>query len=162
MTADDSDDPRAPPDGGESLELDVPEMDCPSCAGKVESSVRELDAVDGVDPQITTGTVTVNYDPEKTSPEDVADRIEQAGYAVESGVGETTETFTAPEMDCASCAGKVENAVGAVDGVTAYQTQPTTGKITVTFNREQTTAEAITRAVENAGYEVTESTADGD
>ncbi|WP_435115495.1 heavy metal translocating P-type ATPase [Halolamina sp. C58] len=161
MTGDEPDDPREPPDDGESLQLEVPEMDCPSCAGKVESSVRELDAVEGVDPQITTGTVTVNYDPAGASPADVADRIEQAGYAVASEVGEATETFTAPEMDCASCAGKVENAVDAVDGVTAYQTQPTTGKITVTFDREQIAAEAITEAIENAGYEVTESTAEG-
>ena len=145
----------------ESLQLTVPEMDCPSCAGKVERSVRELDAVADVDPQATTGTLTVRYDPDGATPEDVAERVEGAGYAVESGVGEATETFTAPEMDCASCAGKVENAVDAVDGVTAYRTQPTTGKVTVTFDRGRTTADEITRAIENAGYEVVDSTADG-
>ncbi|QKY19354.1 cadmium-translocating P-type ATPase [Halolamina sp. CBA1230] len=145
----------------ESLQLTVPEMDCPSCAGKVERSVRELDAVADVDPQVTTGTLTVRYDPDGATPEDVAERVEGAGYAVESGVGEATETFTAPEMDCASCAGKVENAVADVDGVTTYRTQPTTGKVTVTFDRGRTTADEVTRAIENAGYEVVDSTADG-
>jgi Cd2+/Zn2+-exporting ATPase len=147
--------------GGESVQLTVPEMDCPSCAGKVESSVRELDAVDDVDPQPTTGTLTVGYDPDATGPEAVADRVEKAGYAVESEIGEATETFTAPEMDCPSCAGKVENAVEAVDGVTTYGTQPTTGKVTVTFDRSRVSAAEIERAIEDAGYEVTESTADG-
>jgi Cd2+/Zn2+-exporting ATPase len=145
----------------ESVRLTVPEMDCPSCAGKVESSVSELDAVDTVDPQPTTGTLTVGYEPGGTTPEEVADRVEQAGYTVESDVGEATETFTAPEMDCPSCAAKVENAVEAVDGVTAYRTQPTTGKVTVTFDRSRVSAAEIQRAIEAAGYEVTESTADG-
>ncbi|QKY19650.1 cadmium-translocating P-type ATPase [Halolamina sp. CBA1230] len=147
--------------GEESVQLTVPEMDCPSCAGKVEKSVRKLDAVETVHPQVTTGTLTVGYESDGTTPEDVAERVEKAGYEVEAGVGEVTETFTAPEMDCPSCAGKVENAVEGVEGVTAYRTQPTTGKITVTFDQSQTSADEVTRAIENAGYEITDSTAGG-
>ena len=139
----------------------MPEMDCPSCAGKVEKSVRKLDAVETVDPQVTTGTLTVGYEPDGTTPADVAERVEKAGYEVEAGVGEVTETFTAPEMDCPSCAGKVENAVEGVEGVTAYRTQPTTGKITVTFDQSRTSADEVTRAIENAGYEITDSTTGG-
>ncbi|WP_435119771.1 heavy metal translocating P-type ATPase [Halolamina sp. C58] len=147
----------------ESVQLTVPEMDCPSCAGKVETSVRKIDAVEAVDPQVTTGTLTVGYEQGGTSPEEVAEQVEKAGYTVESGVGERTETFTAPEMDCPSCAGKVENAIERVDGVAAFRTQPTTGKITVTFDQSRTSADNVTRAIENAGYEVTDSTAnDGD
>ena len=73
----------------------VPEMDCPSCAGKVENSVRKLDGITAVDPQITTGTLTVSHDPEETTPDAIADRIERAGYTVEHR-GETTATFTVP------------------------------------------------------------------
>jgi len=149
-------------DSGTTLQLSVPEMDCASCAGKVRNSVQSLDAVKSVDPQVTTGTLTVTYDADGATPADVAERVESAGYTVASGVGETTETFTVPGMDCASCAGKVENALDAVDGVVTYQTQPTTGSVVVTYDQSDATTDELTRAIENAGYEVTETTASGD
>ncbi|GGL40404.1 cadmium-transporting ATPase [Halarchaeum grantii] len=138
--------------------MSVPEMDCPSCAGKVRKSVQQLDAVETVDPQVTTGTLTVSYEKEGTTPEAIAERVEKAGYTVESGVGETTETFTVPEMDCPSCAGKVENALEDVTGVSTYQTQPTTGKVVVTYDQAHVSADDVTRAIESAGYDVTETT----
>ncbi|WP_435101511.1 heavy metal translocating P-type ATPase [Halarchaeum sp. P4] len=144
---------------GETVQLSVPEMDCPSCAGKVRNSVQQLDAVETVDAQVTTGTLTVSYEANGTTPDEVAERVEKAGYTVESGVGETTETFTVPEMDCPSCAGKVENALDDVTGVATYQTQPTTGKVVVTYDQSRTSADEVTHAIENAGYDVTETTA---
>ncbi|GGL71590.1 heavy metal translocating P-type ATPase [Halocalculus aciditolerans] len=154
-----SDGPATDFESGTAVQLSVPEMDCPSCAGKVQNSVQKLDAVESVDPQVTTGTLTVTYDPDGASAEDVAERVEKAGYTVESGVGETTEKFTVPDMDCPSCAGKVENALDTIDGVATYQTQPTTGKVVVTYDQSRVTADEITRAIEDAGYEVIDTTA---
>jgi Cd2+/Zn2+-exporting ATPase len=77
-------------------QFSVPEMDCPSCAGKVENSVEKLDGIRGVDPQVTTGTLIVSYDGEQTSANAIADRVEKAGYEVtdtssdESGRQEAT------------------------------------------------------------------------
>ena len=145
-------------DEGATVQLSVPEMDCPSCAGKVNSSVQKLDGIKTVEPQVTTGTLTVTYDADQTGAEEVADRVEKAGYTVTSGVGETTETFTVPEMDCPSCAGKVENALDQISGVTTYQTQPTTGKVIVTYDQSHVSVADVTRALEGAGYDVTETT----
>ncbi|NHX37735.1 MULTISPECIES: heavy metal translocating P-type ATPase [Halolamina] len=163
-------DSSPPPENGdpagsetaESVELSVPGMDCPSCATKVETSVRELDAVETVDPEVTTGKVRVSYDGDGAAPGDVAERVEKAGYEIDDAVGEATETFTAPEMDCPSCAGTVENAITALDGVTGYRTEPTTGKVVVTFDQSDTSAAAVREAIEGAGYEVVDSSADGD
>ena len=143
---------------GEAVQLSVPEMDCPSCAGKVRNSVQKLDDIEAVDPQVTTGTLTVTYDADTVTPEDIADRVEAAGYTVESGVGETTEKFTVPEMDCPSCAGKVENALDELDGISTYQTQPTTGNVVVTYAQSRIADSDVTRAIEAAGYDVTETT----
>ena len=57
-----SDDTRPgadPPDGGEQLRLSVPEMDCASCAGKVESALASVEGIVGVETKPTSGTVTV-------------------------------------------------------------------------------------------------------
>ncbi|WP_353635642.1 heavy metal translocating P-type ATPase (plasmid) [Halobacterium sp. NMX12-1] len=133
-------------------------MDCPSCAGKVENSVEKLDGITGVDPKVTTGTLSVAYEEDQTSPDAIAERVEKAGYTIENR-SETTATFTVPEMDCPSCAGKIENALDDIQGLSSYETQPTTGKVVTTYNGDSISPSKITAAIENAGYEVTDSTA---
>ena len=67
-----------------TLTLSVPSMDCPSCAGKVESSVSTVAGVREIDPRPTAGTLVVGYNPTKATPEAVRAAVEAAGYTVES------------------------------------------------------------------------------
>jgi len=137
----------------------VPEMNCPSCVDKVEASIETLGGVASVDPQMTTGTVTVTYDGAATTEAAIAERIRSAGYAVE----EETESLrlSVPEMDCASCAETVGSALSTLDGLGSYETQPTTGTVVLTVTASGPTTEAIVAAIESAGYEVTDSTKSG-
>ena len=75
-------DDTEPPDGADrdTLSLSVPSMDCPSCAGKVESSVSDLDGVTDIDPRTTSGTLVVGYDADQTSPAAIRDAVAAAGY----------------------------------------------------------------------------------
>ncbi|MFC7205426.1 heavy metal translocating P-type ATPase [Haloferax namakaokahaiae] len=140
----------------------VPEMDCPSCAGKVESSVRTLDGIEDIDPRVTSGELRVSYDPQTTTPADIADRIERAGYAVESSPDDSRRlTLSVPDMDCASCAGKVENALTTVPGIVEYETRPMTGTVVVSLSPD-TSVDSVVDAVEGAGYEVVGTDGDGD
>jgi len=139
-------------------QFSVPEMDCPSCAGKVENSVRKLDGITAVDPQVTTGTLSVSYAGSRTAPVEIAERVEKAGYTVETK-DESTATFTVPEMDCPSCAGKIENALDGLSGLSRYDTQPTTGKVIATYDATTLSPTDVVDAIERAGYEVTDSTA---
>ncbi|RDI71189.1 heavy metal translocating P-type ATPase [Halopelagius longus] len=65
--------------------LTVPEMDCPSCAQKVEKSLRRVDGVVETTLQPTTGTAAVTYDPDRASEADVVEAIAAAGYEVVGG-----------------------------------------------------------------------------
>ncbi|MFB6161489.1 MAG: heavy metal translocating P-type ATPase [Haloferacaceae archaeon] len=143
----------APGDRGDAVRLSVPGMDCPSCAGKVESSVRKLDGIDDVDPRATTGTLTVTFDADETTPDAITDRVERAGYDVENAGGATV-TATVPGMDCPSCAGKVGTALDRLDGVSTYDTRPTSGTVVVTYDADATDAADVADAIESAGYEV--------
>ncbi|MFB6130594.1 MAG: heavy metal translocating P-type ATPase, partial [Salinigranum sp.] len=136
---------------GERLRLSVPGMDCPSCAGKVERAVSGLDGVSEVDPRPTTGTLHVRYDSDGTTSEAVRDRVEAAGYDVETG---ETVSLSVPEMDCPSCAGKVERALAGTDGVLEFDTRPTAGAVVATFDPDRTSRGGVVAAVEGAGYEV--------
>ncbi len=140
--------------GGETavVQLSVPGMDCASCAGKVKNSVQKLDGIDAIDAGVTTGTLTVEYDGGTTSADEISGRVEKAGYSVENEGSQLT--VSVPDMDCASCAGKVENALDSVSGVRSYDTRPTTGTVLVTTDSD-TSVRDVTTAIENAGYEVT-------
>ncbi|WP_458189139.1 heavy metal translocating P-type ATPase [Haladaptatus sp. NG-WS-4] len=139
----------------ETLRLSIPGMDCPSCAGKVTASVESVDGVTETDAQVTAGRLVVSYDATRADAADVRTAVENAGYEVDET---RTETLSVPGMDCPSCAGKVENALCGVSGVTEFDTQPASGRVVVT------TAEAsrddLVDAVESAGYEVTDVASD--
>ncbi|WP_135806111.1 heavy metal translocating P-type ATPase [Halorussus marinus] len=63
-------------------------------------------------------------------------------------------TLSVPEMDCASCAGKVTASVERLDGVRAIDAAPTTGTVTVRYDAGRTDAEAVRERVRAAGYAV--------
>nr|WP_248299422.1 cation-translocating P-type ATPase [Halorhabdus amylolytica] len=72
--------------------MTVPEMDCPSCASKVDGSLDRVDGVTEVSLSPTKGTATVTYDPGQTTEDDVIAAIEGAGYEVPQQDGEDDET----------------------------------------------------------------------
>ncbi|RZV08115.1 Cd2+/Zn2+-exporting ATPase [Natrinema hispanicum] len=159
----------SPPDAGEgpdatrTLELRVPEMDCSSCAGKVTNSVDRLDGIDELDARVTSGRLVVEYDPTETSDSEIRERVRAAGYEIvgDGSRGADEVTVSVPDMDCASCASKVETALEGADGVDEIETRPTSGRVTVGVD-EGTDPKSITDAIESAGYDATPLDSDGE
>ncbi|WP_248897220.1 heavy metal translocating P-type ATPase [Haloplanus halobius] len=139
--------------GHETVRLSVPSMDCPSCAETVERSVSTLAGVDSVDSRPATGQVVVAFDGERTGPAAIRERIEAAGYDVESS-DRTTTNVNVPGMDCASCANTVGSALDRLGGIEAYDTRPATGTVVVTYDADAVTETDVVAAIENAGYDV--------
>ena len=149
----------SPEDPADSLPLEretrrfnVPDMDCPSCAGKVTNSIEKLDSILNIDARPTTGVLVVEFQSGTLTNEDIHNRITAAGYTVETG-DETTK-LAAPEMDCPSCAQKVEKALENVEGITKIETQPTTGQVTITHDATIIPDELISH-IASAGYKST-------
>ena len=72
-----------------------------------------------------------------------------------------TARFEVPGMDCASCAGKVEAALDAVEGVRERTTAPTTGRVAITYDPDAVSVPDLVDAIGGAGYEVTDTGTDG-
>ncbi|OYR38763.1 cation-translocating P-type ATPase [Halorubrum sp. Hd13] len=93
---------------------------------------------------------------------------EAADTGADGGRRELTAGLAVPEMDCPSCAGKVDSALGRVDGVTDVALNPTAGTATVAYDPDRADESDVVAAIEGAGYEVTggrsggEGSADGD
>ncbi len=57
-------------------------MACAACVGRIEGAVKALDGVSSASASLGSNTVTVEYDPDKASEEDIARAIAAAGYRV--------------------------------------------------------------------------------
>ncbi len=106
-------------DSDGEVALSVPEMDCPSCAGKVERSVSKLDGVTAVDPQVTTGRLVVSFDSAHTAVDAIVERVEKAGYGVASvggpsADGREAEDAAEPQESLWTSASAVKTWIGAV------------------------------------------------
>lgn len=80
---------------------------------------------------------------------DAAEWTNDGGQARESSV-----RLTVPEMDCPSCAQKVDKGLQRVDGITDTALQPTTGTATVTYDSTRVTEVDVVAAIKGAGYDV--------
>jgi len=63
-----------------------------------------------------------------------------------------TVTLSVPGMTCAACPITVKKALTKVDGVKKVEVSYEKLAAVVTFDDTRTTAEALTKATENAGY----------
>lgn len=104
--------------GERAIQLTVPEMDCPSCAGKVGKSLETVDGVLGTDLQPTTGTAQVTYHPDRVTKADIVAAIEGAGYEVindeSESDGETSGVEVAPPSDTWTSPRAIKTWIGAV------------------------------------------------
>ncbi len=62
----------------EQLTMNISGMTCGHCVGVVTRSLKELDGVEIQN--VAVGSAAVAYDPSRTSPDQVAKAIEDAGY----------------------------------------------------------------------------------
>lgn len=66
----------------ERVILNVGGMSCSHCVNAVKNALGALDGISYVDVSLEAKTVTVEYDAEKVSLENITDAIEDEGYLV--------------------------------------------------------------------------------
>ncbi|WP_159731070.1 heavy metal translocating P-type ATPase [Methylosinus sp. Ce-a6] len=141
---------RARPPAVEATHLSfgVRGMTCASCVSHVEKALRGAPGVLSASVNLATERADVALAPGADLAR-IARAVEEAGY--EAGV-ETIE-FGVGGMTCASCVAHVEKALRAVPGVIAAEVNLATERARVRALGGGETAEALRRAVAEAGYE---------
>ncbi len=133
------------------LTIPVTGMTCASCVRRVERALGKKEGVASASVNFAAEKATVEYDPAKTSPDDLIGTIEGAGYGAD--VRETT--FGVTGMTCASCVGRVERALKKkVPGVVDATVNLANEKATVRYLAGEAEPRDFERAVEDAGYGV--------
>ncbi len=136
-----------PSKGGRKLSIGVAGMACASCVGRVEKALHSVDRVEAANVNLATERAELTF---SAAPDLAAIQaaVEDAGYAI---VDETTE-LAIEGMNCASCVGRIEKALGAVPGVMSAHVNLATDKAQVRHVSGLVDATQLTAAVGDAGY----------
>lgn len=128
--------------------LGVTGMTCAACSNRVE---KVLNKMDGVDAQVnlTTEKATVDYDPEKTSIEEISNKIENIGYRVLTEKAE----FDIFGMTCAACSSRVEKVLNKQEGVNLATVNLATESATIEYNPGLTDEQTLVGKIQNLGYD---------
>src|SRR5829696_2372496 len=125
-------------------------MSCASCVRRVERALSKQEGVTEASVNFAAEKATVSYEPATTSPHALIRAIQDAGY----GADVREMTFGVTGMTCASCVGRVEQALKKVPGVLEASVNLASEKATVEYLASAVELRDLEKAVEGAGYGV--------
>ncbi len=125
-------------------------MSCASCAAKIEKAVGRVAGIEQAAVNFATETLTVSG---KRGAGVIEDTINDLGYEAEKKSSLKTVSLKLLGMSCASCAGKIEKAIGGLGGVESCVVNFATEKATVTYDPKVLKLRDIRGSIEGAGYE---------
>ncbi|WP_406655510.1 heavy metal translocating P-type ATPase [Methanolobus sp. ZRKC2] len=159
-------------------------MTCMHCHKRVTDAISSLEGVFSVDVNLEDESATVEFDPDKTSIENIKQAVTDAGYEVgeeecplpvdngeqrvckvipDEERGAKTETepghvedviFRIAGMTCASCAQNVEKILNKSVGVVSANVNLTTEKAAVKYDPSIVSREELEEEIESIGYHV--------
>ncbi|MCJ2129008.1 heavy metal translocating P-type ATPase [Methylobacterium sp. E-045] len=138
--------PKQRPGTGRRLDLPVVGMSCASCVGRVERALAALPGASDVAVNLATGRASLILDGDPAS---VVAAIGKAGYEVPEAVTE----LSVGGLSCASCVGRVERALLALDGIRGADVNLATGRATLRHAEGAVDVADLVEAVTAAGYE---------
>lgn len=134
--------------------LNVEGMTCASCVQSVEKTTKNLTGVTQSNVNLATEKLTINFDANTVSLQEIQDAVSNAGY---KAVPDTQKkTFAINGMTCASCAQSVEKATGKLEGVYESNVNLATEKMIVEYDDSIVSVSDIIDAVSNVGYKARE------
>ena len=133
------------------VSLSVDGMDCASCVGPLETAISALAGVRSVSANLTKERVDVEFDPPQISLAEIVSAVVGVGHAVRP----VLVKFSLDGMSCATCAGRIENAIMKEPGVVSAQVNLANALAHVAYEPGATDTESIVAAIEGAGYGAT-------
>ncbi|MBY5923566.1 heavy metal translocating P-type ATPase [Ferrimonas balearica] len=100
-----------------TIQLHIEGARCASCVSKIEAALTPIDGVKSVQVNLADQSVEITGE---ATPDALIQALDTIGYPARP-LAENEDSLSVPGMRCASCVGKVENALSALPGVTRVQ-----------------------------------------
>src|SRR5213078_4472014 len=132
--------------------LPIEGMSCASCAATVQGALGRAAGVVNATVNYATAKAAVDYDDTQTHVAELIHAVRAAGY----DCGKASVMFAVEQLHYAPSVTPLEHALRAVPGVIRAVANQATETAAVDYIPGATTAEALERAVEAAGFQVAE------
>ncbi|MDQ2091191.1 heavy metal translocating P-type ATPase [Marimonas arenosa] len=132
------------------LKLSIDGMSCAACVGRASKALQDVDGVSDVAVNLASESATLHY----TAPADpgaIAAALDRAGYPARRA----KVVLDIEGMSCASCVGRVDLAIAALDGVTDVNVNLASETATVTYLEGMVTPSDLIAAAASVGYPAT-------
>lgn len=139
--------PTKSPPSPHQLNFTVEGMSCASCVGRVERSLQALPGVTSASVNLVTGRADVAFEDISNAP--LAEKaVADLGYKIRR----ETSRLILEGLHCASCVGKVEQALQGVPGVHTASVNLATERATIVHLPDRPSEAELIKAVENVGF----------
>ena len=99
------------------VRIKISGMRCAACASSIEKALNKMEGVDKATVNLLDESVTVEFNPEKVSLEDIENKIEGIGFKVVKN--KERVRIKIKGMTCAVCAKTIEKFLNKMEGVKA-------------------------------------------
>ncbi len=138
--------------GKARIVLPIEGMSCASCAATVQDALGRAGGVANAAVNYATGKAAVDYDDSQTHVAELIQTVRDAGY----DCGKATVTFNVEQLHYAPSVLPLEQALRHVPGVIAAAANQATETVVVSYVPGAIAADALERAVAEAGFRVAE------
>ena len=131
-------------------------MTCAACAAAIERGLKKKTGVSDAVVNFATGKVTVTFDPQQLSRQEIGEVINGLGYDFlgEEAQAETKLVLPVGGMTCAACAAAIERGLAKKEGVAEAVVNFAAGKVAVRYDSNLISRAEIIGVIEGLGYEV--------
>ncbi|CAE6531551.1 unnamed protein product [Rhizoctonia solani] len=146
-------------------EFSIEGMTCASCTTSITNALKEHPGVLSVEVKLMLNSATVVHDGNACSAADIVSEIESIGFEASvnnstpvntKGVPPKETVFGIVGMTCSSCSSPLSKAIKELEGVESVIVSLISNSMTVTYRPDRITIENITSAVEDLGFEVSQ------
>ncbi|NLM45438.1 MAG: copper-translocating P-type ATPase [Firmicutes bacterium] len=133
-------------------------MTCAACAAAIERGLKKKTGIHDAVVNLATGKVTVTFDPEKVSRQEIGEVVTGLGYEFlgEEARSENKLILPVDGMTCAACAAAIERGLAKKAGVIEAVVNFAAGKVAVRYDSSLLSRADIINVIEGLGYEVKE------
>jgi len=129
-----------------SLNIEIQNLSCAGCAGRAERALDQLPGISGVSVNFANGQAQMSVD--GTEAAEIAAALKAANYPAR----EASATLEISGMSCASCTGRVEDALCAQPGVLEASVNLASQTALIRYLSGANDAANLARAVTDIGY----------
>ncbi len=149
----------------QQIDIGIRGMTCSMCTKSVETAVSAMNGVFSVNASLAFNSARVDFNPSKTSYDEIAETIEDIGYDVVppppsvedkegASSGKSIAEFIVSGMTCSMCTQSIVKTLESVTGVESVVVSLSTNQAKVDFDPSMTSADTLKEAIEDVGYDV--------